>query len=96
MFLYEIPKSDVRKQTNLVFEQIYAFPAIVPGQCKLALKMSKVMQKLMQIVKMYIVGTWGAHTYVEELCKGQQTLQLTLAINQIIIIRPTVKHNWLK
>ena len=67
------------------------------GQCKLALKMSKVMQKLMQIVKMYIVGTWGAHTYVEELCKGQQTtLQLTLAINQIIIIRPTVKRNWLK
>ena len=37
-----------------------------------------------------------SYLYVEELCKGQQTLQLTLAINQIIIIRPTVKHNWLK
>ena len=96
MFLHEFPNRDVRKRTNIVFEQISAFPARVHGQCKLALKMSKVMQKLMQIVKMYIVGTWGAHTYVEELCKGQQTLQLTLAINQIIIIRPTVKHNWLK
>ena len=64
MFLHEFPNRDVRKRTNIVFQQISAFPAIVPGQCKLALKMSKVMQKLMQIVKMYIVGTWGAHTYM--------------------------------
>ena len=64
MFLHEFPKCGVRKRTNLLFEQISAFPAKVPGQCKLALKMSKVMQKLMQIVKMYIVGTWGAHTYM--------------------------------
>ena len=63
-FLYEFPKRDVGKRTNIVFEQISAFPARVHGQCKLALKMSKVMQKLMQIVKMYIVGTWGAHTYM--------------------------------
>ena len=64
MFLHKFPNRDVRKRTNIVLEQISSFPAIVPGQCKLALKMSKVMQKLMQIVKMYIVGTWGAHTYM--------------------------------